>query len=67
MKNKLFDNADSFAMCFDEEWKNVDCNDSKLKIDKVLAILSDHPFLLSNPLNARKVAEFRVFSLKKFQ
>tara|TARA_B100000242_G_C42603048_1_gene284727 strand:+ start:52 stop:255 length:204 start_codon:yes stop_codon:yes gene_type:complete len=67
MKNKQYDNADSFAMCFDEEWKNVDCNDSNLKIDKVLAILSDHPFLLTNPVNARKVAEFRVFSLKKFQ
>ena len=67
MKEKLYDNADSFSMSFDEEWNNIDCNDSKLKIDKVLAILSDHPFLLSNPLNARKVAEFRVFSLKKFQ
>ena len=66
MREKLYDNADSFAMSFDEEWKNVDCNDSKLKIDKVLATLSDHPFLLSNPVNARKVAEFRVFSLKKF-
>ena len=67
MKNKLYDNADSFAMSFDEEWKNIDCNDSKLKIDKVLEILSDHPFSVSNPGNARKMAEFRVFSLKKFQ
>ena len=66
MKEKLYDNADSFSMSFDEEWNNIDCNDSKLKIDKILAILSDHPFLLSNPVNARKVAEFRVFSLKKF-
>ena len=54
-------------MSFDEEWKNIDCNDSKLKIDKVLEILSDHPFSVSNPGNARKMAEFRVFSLKKFQ
>ena len=67
MKDKLYDNADSFAMSFDEEWKNVDCNDSNLKIDKVLAILSDHPFLLTHPVNARKIAEFRIFSLKKFQ
>ena len=67
MREKLYDNADSFAMSFDEEWKNVNCNDSKLKIDKILAILSDHPFLLNNPVKARKVAEFRVFSLKKFQ
>ena len=25
MKNKLYDNADSFAMSFDEEWVNIDC------------------------------------------
>ena len=66
MKDKLFDNADSFAMSFDEEWKNIDCEDLRLKIDKVLEILSDHPFLVSNLENARKIAEFRVFSLKKF-
>ena len=67
MKDKLFDNADSFAMSFDEEWKNVDCEDLLLKIDKVLELLSDHPFLVSDPENARKVAQFRVFSLKKFK
>ena len=66
MKDKLFDNADSFARSFDEEWKNIDSEDLLLKIDKVLELLSDHPFLLSNPKNARKMAEFRVFSLKKF-
>ena len=27
MKDKLYDNADSFAMSFDEEWENVDCDD----------------------------------------
>ena len=67
MKDKLYDNADSFAMSFDEEWENVDCNDIRLKMDKVLELLSDHPFLISNPENARKMAEFRIFSLKKFQ
>ena len=67
MKNKLYDNADSFAMSFDEEWENIDCDDIRLKIDKVFKLLSDHPFLISNPENARKMAEFRVFSLKKFQ
>ena len=67
MKDKLYDNADSFAMSFDEEWKNIDSVDLWLKIDKVIEILSDHPFFLSNPDNARKIAEFRVFSLKKFQ
>ena len=66
MKNKLYDNADSFAMSFDEEWENMDCDDKRLKIDKVFELLSDHPFLISNPENARKMAEFRIFSLKKF-
>ena len=32
MRDKLYDNADSFAMSFDEEWKNIDCDDLKLKI-----------------------------------
>ena len=67
MKNKLYDNADSFAMSFDEEWEKIACDDLRLKIDKVFDLLSDHPFLLSNPKNARKMAEFRIFSLKKFQ
>ena len=67
MKDKLYDNADSFAMSFDEECKNIDCDDLRLKIDNVLEILSNHPFLRSNPENAKKMAEFRIFSLKKFQ
>ena len=67
MKDKLYDNADSFAMSFDEEWENVDCNDIRLKMDKVLELLSEHTFLISNPENDRKMAEFRIFSLKKFQ
>ena len=67
MKDKLYDNADSFAMSFDEELENIDCDDIRNKIDKVFELLSDHPFLISNPENARKMAEFRIFSLKKFQ
>ena len=67
MKDKVYDNAYSFAMSFDEQWKNIDCEDLGLKIDKVFELLSDHPFLASNPENARKMAEFRIFSLKKFQ
>ena len=67
MKDKLYDNADGFAISFDEQWKNISCDDLGLKIDKVFELLSDHPFLVSNPENARKMAEFRIFSLKKFQ
>ena len=67
MRDKLYDNADSFAMSFDEEWENIDCEDLRLKIDKVFELLSGHPFLVSNPKNARKLAEFRIFSLKKLR
>ena len=67
MKDKLYDNADSFAMSFDEEWNKVECEDLRLKIDKVFELLSEHPFLRSDPQNARKMAEFRIFSLKKFR
>tara|TARA_A100001035_G_C27421219_1_gene337354 strand:- start:179 stop:379 length:201 start_codon:yes stop_codon:yes gene_type:complete len=66
MKGKLYDNADSFAMSFDEKWENIDCEDLRLKIEKVLELLSDHPFLVSNPENAKNLAEFRIFSLKKY-
>ena len=64
--DKLYDNADSFAMSFDEKWKIIDCEDERVKMDKVFELLSDHPFFVSNPENARKIAEFRIFSLKKF-
>ena len=67
MKNKSYNNADSFAMSFDEEWENIDCDDFRIKIDKVFELLSEQPFLISNPEDARKLAEFSVFSLKKFQ
>ena len=67
MKDKTYNNADSFANSFDEEWQKIDCNDTVQKIDKVIEILSDHPFVISNLENARKIAEFRIYSLKKFQ
>ena len=67
MKDKTYNNADSFAMSFDEEWRKVNCNDKAQKIDKVIEILSEHPFVISNLDNARNIAEFRIYSLKKFQ
>ena len=67
MKDKTYNNADSFARSFDDEWQKVVCKDTAQKIDKVIEILSDHPFVISNLDNARKIAEFRIFSLKKFQ
>ena len=67
MKDKTYNNADSFAISFDEEWQKVDCNDKAQKIDKVIEILSEHPFVISNLDSAKNIAEFRIYSLKKFQ
>ncbi len=67
MKDKTYNNADSFAISFDEEWQKVNCNEITQKIDKVIDILSDHPFVISNPDNARKIAKFRIYSLKRFE
>ena len=67
MKDKTYNNADSFVISFDEEWQNLNCNDMAKKIDKVIEILSDHPFVISNPENARNIAKFRIYSLKKFE
>ena len=66
MKDKIFNNADSFAISFDEEWRKVKCKDLNNKIEKVIEILCEHPFVISNPDNARSIAKFRIYSLKKF-
>ena len=67
MKKRTFNNADSFAMSFDEEWQKFECDDQILKIDKVINLLSDHPFVQSNPDTAFKIANFRINSLGKFR
>ena len=67
MKDKTYNNADSFAISFDEEWQKVNCNDITQKIDKVIELLSDHPFVRSNHESARNIAKFRIYSLKKFK
>ena len=67
MNDKTYNNADSFAISFDQEWQKVNCNDITLKIDKVIEILCDHPFVISNPINAKNIANFRIHSLRKFE
>ena len=67
MKDKTYNNADSFAISFDEEWEKVQCSDVTQKIEKVIEILSEHPFVISNRENARNIAKFRIYSLKKLQ
>ena len=66
MKDKTYNNADSFAISFDKEWQKFDSNDIERKIDKIIETLSDHPFVISNPKNSRNIAKFRIYKLKKF-
>ena len=67
MKERTFNNADSFAISFDEEWQKFDCDDESLKINKVIELLSEHPFVQSNPNTAIEIANFRIKSLGRFR
>tara|TARA_Y100000589_G_scaffold212388_1_gene200178 strand:+ start:269 stop:469 length:201 start_codon:yes stop_codon:yes gene_type:complete len=66
MVDKTYNNADSFSMAFDEEWEKIKCDDKSKKIKKVIKVLNDHPFVLSNPEIAEKIANFRINLLGKF-
>ena len=66
MIDKLYNNADSFSMAFDEEWEKIRCEDKSKKIKKVIELLSEHPFVISNPEMAEKIANFRINLLGKF-
>ena len=67
MQEREFNNADSFAMAFDETWDKIDCSEKDQKIKKVIEHLSEHPFVLNNYDNALAVAKFRLNSLGKFK
>ena len=67
MSEKRFNNADSFAMSFDDEWEKIECEDINLKIKKTIENLSDHPFVISNPEIVINIANFRVNSLRRFK
>ena len=66
MMDKLYNNADSFSMAFDEEWEKIKCEDKNKKIKSVIELLSDHPFVINNPEMAEKIANFRINLLGKF-
>ena len=66
MKGKTYNNADSFSIAFDEEWKKIKCDDKSEKIKKVIEILNQHPFVINNPEMAVKIANFRINLLGKF-
>ena len=61
----LYNNADSFAMAFDAAWKDCDLGKNKdIKIDEKIKIafekIKNHPFLISNPIQSKSVALFRI-------
>ena len=63
--DRVFDNADSFAMVFDRTWKRLKSQATAHSteiafVEKVLAEMTDHPFLISSPEMARQVAAFRI-------
>ena len=68
--DRLFNNADSFAMVFDEAWRKAlkDQNFTNLptieRTKFVLNQIQDHPFIKSSPEEAKKVAQFRIRLLK---
>ncbi len=68
-QNKQYNNADSFAMAFDDAWasnsfKEEIFKSKEDKLEKTLEIIKDHPFVVNSPIEARKVASFRVRLLK---
>ena len=64
--DRLFNNADSFAMVFDEAWQRHSRQypdhglSAEEKITLILEQTADHPFALESPDQARQVAVFRV-------
>ena len=63
--DRVFDNADSFAMVFDRTWKQLRGNSKpelsqEEHLEAVLEAMADHPFLISSPDMARQVAAFRI-------
>jgi len=67
MSERTFNNADSFAMSFDEYWQKIECDDKSIKIKKIIELLSEHPFVQSNREMAYEIANFRIKSLGKFK
>ena len=63
---RFYNNADSFAMAFDDAWKKysssseevIEDKDEKLK--KILGKVKNHPFMQNNPEKARDIANFRL-------
>ena len=60
-----FNNPDSFAMAFDAAWKGCDLEKNKdMTIDDKIVVtfekIKNHPFLISNPIQSKNIALFRI-------
>ncbi len=64
--DRTFNNPDGFAMVFDRTWKQSAKASQfaelpiEQRIDAVIAKMDEHPFLQSEPEQARQIAIFRV-------
>ena len=63
--DRVFNNADSFAMVFDQTWRQLslkqsDSCDEKQRLEEVFKAMADHPFVINSPEMARQVAAFRI-------
>ena len=64
--DRLFNNADSFAMKFDDAWKSHSSNTDHLitskqeKLEIILSKIKDHPFFQNYPKEAKEIAKFRL-------
>tara|TARA_B100000700_G_C14207508_1_gene473232 strand:+ start:235 stop:477 length:243 start_codon:yes stop_codon:yes gene_type:complete len=64
--DRLFNNADSFAISFDAYWKKLQTNQdlSKLEEDEKIQITLEaikyHPFIKEQPTKAIQIAKFRI-------
>ncbi len=61
----FYNNADSFAMIFDEAWKKAKFKSEEdltieERIKKIIEQNKEHPFIQSSPSEAFRVAEFRL-------
>ena len=60
-----YNNPDSFAMAFDAAWKGCAQVENKdITIDEKIVItfekIKNHPFLISNPIQSKNIANFRI-------
>ena len=61
--------SSSFAMAFDAAWKDCDLGNNKdVKTDEKIEIafekIKAHPYLISNPIQSKNIALFRIKLLR---